>query len=54
VVSYFKSRNKLQVYGKKIRKILGIKKDEVTEQFRTLHNEELVICTGQLVLMELW
>jgi hypothetical protein len=32
-----------EVFGK----ILGSKKNKVSEQFRTLRNEELLICTGQ-------
>jgi hypothetical protein len=31
----------LQVFGRKVRKIFGPTRDEVTEQFRKLHNEEL-------------
>jgi len=42
--------HKLQGFGNKIRKRFGLPRDEVTEQFRLLHNKNIGICTGQLVL----
>jgi hypothetical protein len=35
-----REENKLQILGKKIRKIFGPTRNEVTEQFRILCNEE--------------
>jgi hypothetical protein len=36
----FREEYNLQVFVNKLRKILGIKKGEITEQFRMLRNEE--------------
>jgi hypothetical protein len=36
-----RGEHKLQVSGKKIRKIFDLMRDEVTEQLRILHSEEL-------------
>jgi hypothetical protein len=39
----FREKRRLWVFEKRVlRKIFGPKRDEVTEEWRTLHNEELI------------
>jgi hypothetical protein len=41
-----REEHKLRVFENKVpRKIFGPKRDEVTGEWRKLHNEELMICT---------
>jgi hypothetical protein len=41
VFFYFEGTHKLQDFRKKTRKIFAPVRDEVTEQFKVLHDEEL-------------
>ena len=36
-----------------LRRIFGPMRDEVTEEWRKLHNEELMICTAHTILLRL-
>jgi hypothetical protein len=48
-----RKEHKLGVFENRVlRRIFGPKRDEVTGEWRKLHNEELMICTLRQVLLE--
>jgi hypothetical protein len=45
-----REEHRLRVFENRVlRRIFGAKSDEVTEEWRRLHNEELMICTHQIL-----
>jgi len=46
-----REESRVRVFEKRApRRIFGPKRDEVTSEWRKLHNEELLICTPQQIL----
>ena len=51
MVAYIEGGTKAEGIGERVlRRIFGPKRDEVTGEWRKLHNEELMICTAHLIL----
>jgi len=48
----WREERRLRVFENRVQRVFGPKRDEVTEEWRRLHNGELMICTAHQILLE--